>query len=105
MAGQNCGDKIWYINSGVRGLDLSSLPRCQAIASTTGKRCKRPARKNTDRCGIHSGRFRPGAPIGNTRGFVHGRYSGQFHKNLAKGKSLADRMERQISNITKILQE
>jgi hypothetical protein len=93
------GGKIWHINSGVQGLDLSSLPRCQAMAETTGERCKRTALKNTDRCGIHSGKYRPGAPLGNQNNFRHGRYGGQLHKSLDDSNTLVRRMVRLIETL------
>ena len=58
-------DKKWFLRGGVPGFDLSTLPRCEAIAKTTGKRCKRAALKGQKLCGIHSDNYTPSAPKGN----------------------------------------
>jgi len=99
MTEQRSARKVWYSNNGVKGLDLSSLPRCQATATTTGQRCRRSAIKGTNFCGIHSGKYHPSAPFGNKRSFVHGRYSGQLRENMAKGKAVLQLMGRQIEDL------
>ena len=38
--------------------DLRSLPRCQATAKSTGKRCGNPAMKGKNVCYIHGGKSR-----------------------------------------------
>ena len=38
--------------------DLCSLPRCQAMAKSTGKRCGNPAMKGKRVCYIHGGKSR-----------------------------------------------
>lgn len=48
------------------------LPRCQAVASSTGQTCKRAACMGKKYCGIHSGRYRPGPAIYNKPGLKHG---------------------------------
>ena len=68
-------ENFWCINNGVRGFDMSSLPRCTAIAKSTGRQCQRPAKKGKPFCGIHDGSFRPGAPPGNSNAWKHGLYS------------------------------
>jgi len=68
---QNSATK-WYIDGGVPGFDLSTLPRCKAIAKTTGKRCKRPAIKGQELCGMHNGNYTPSAPKGNSNALKTG---------------------------------
>jgi len=63
----------WYINGGVPGFDLSSLPRCEGIAKTTGKRCKRAALKGQKLCGIHCiDGYTPSAPKHNNNAIKTG---------------------------------
>lgn len=70
--------KIWYINSGVVGINLNTLPRCQAIAKYNGKRCGNPTMKDSDLCCIHAGFYKPsGAPKGNKHNLKHGLYSAE----------------------------
>lgn len=57
--------KIWFINNGVRGVNLRDLPRCQADAKTTGERCKNPAMRNSTLCCVHAGFYHPSAPYNN----------------------------------------
>jgi hypothetical protein len=66
---------VWFINSGVRGFNLNSLPRCQAVAKTTGNRCKNPAMKGRDTCCVHAGLYKPGPPMGNKNSLKNGRYT------------------------------
>ena len=101
MSDQNTGKKVWYIRNGVRGLDFATLPRCQAIADTTGERCKRAAIKNQDYCGIHSGKYHPGAPLGNQYSFKHGRSGKRFRKRMDNSKAFIERMQRQIGALAK----
>jgi glucans biosynthesis protein len=68
-------DGTWYIKNGVKGFDLNSLPRCSAIAKSTGKRCRNPTMKNHDLCCVHAGLYRPGAPTGNKNSLKHGLYT------------------------------
>lgn len=103
MAGQSAEKKVWYIRNGVKGLDFATLPHCQAIAETTGERCKRPALKNQDYCGIHSGKYRPGAPFGNRNNFKHGRCGKGFRKRMDNNKAFIERMQRQIGALTQTL--
>ncbi len=73
--GYQKSDKLWYINSGVRGFDLNTLPRCQAVTKTTKRRCKNPAMKGRKVCCVHAGLYTPGAPKGNRNSWKHGLYS------------------------------
>jgi hypothetical protein len=67
--------RVWYINGGVPGFDLNSLPRCQAVAKSFGRRCGNPAMKGSDLCCVHAGLKKPGAKPGNQNAFKHGYYS------------------------------
>ncbi len=75
--GYQKSDKLWYINSGVRGFDLNTLPRCQAVTKTTNRRCKNPAMKGRKVCCVHAGLYKPGAPKGNKNSLKHGMYSAE----------------------------
>jgi len=72
MSNPKRGKKVWYLKNGAKALDLSELPRCQAIAKSTGLPCKRPALKGSSLCGIHAGRYRPGGIKGNRNALKHG---------------------------------
>lgn len=96
MTDQNPEKKVWFIRNGVQGFDFSAMPRCQGIAETTGERCQRAAIKNQDYCGIHSGKYRPGAPRGNKYSFKHGRYGSGFRKRIDNSRAFIERMQRQI---------
>ena len=58
-------EKVWYINNGVQGAHLGKLPKCTAIAPSTGRRCRNPAMRHRDVCCVHAGLYHPGAPYGN----------------------------------------
>ena len=64
----------WILNNGNKPLDLRTLPRCQATAKSTGRRCGNPAMKNKRVCYLHGGRS-PGAPRGNRNALKHGFYA------------------------------
>ena len=64
----------WVLNNGNRPLDLRTLPRCQATAKSTGRRCGNPAMKNKKVCYLHGGKS-PGAPRGNRNALKHGFYT------------------------------
>lgn len=63
--------------------DLSLLPRCNAMAKSTGARCKQVAMKN-GKCYWHGGAS-PGAPFGNMNSFKHGMYT---KKSLERRKNI-----------------
>ena len=67
--------RVWYLNGGVPGFDLNTLPRCQAVAKSFGRRCRNPAMKGSDLCCVHAGLKKPGAKMGNQNAFKHGLYS------------------------------
>jgi len=82
--GNQSGDKGgWLIKNGVKALDLSSWPRCRAVAKTTGKKCKRPALKGLHVCGIHAGRYTPGAKADNQNALTHGLFTAKAKQQRA----------------------
>lgn len=85
--------KKWFIKNGVEGLNLNTLPRCQATAKSTGKRCKCPAMNGRDVCCIHAGLFTPGAPKGNQRGLKHGHYTAKAIAERRDAKKLLTEAE------------
>lgn len=85
---QSAERKTWFIKNGVRGLDFRDLPRCSGVATSTNKRCRRAAQKGKQLCGIHSGIFTPGAPMGNSNARTHGYYSRHSQQELGGIKEL-----------------
>ena len=75
MSSPSRGKRVWYLKNGAEALDLSKLPRCQAVAKSTGMPCRRPAVKGSSLCGIHAGRYRPGGVKGNRNALKHGLYT------------------------------
>lgn len=84
MEHQNGDQRVWHIKNGVKALDLSSLPRCQAVAKSTGKECRRPAQKGQRMCGIHAGRYIPGAGADNQNALVHGLFTKEAKQQRAQ---------------------
>jgi hypothetical protein len=100
MPSQNREEKkTWYINNGVKGFDLTNLPRCQGAAAHGG-RCKRPAIKGKSLCSIHAGNYRPGAPLGNRNNFVHGLHGKTIQKDVATCNALINNMKIKIGALT-----
>jgi hypothetical protein len=85
---QNSDSRAWFINNGVQALDLSTLPRCQAVAASTGEQCKRAALKGQKCCGIHSGRYKPGARAGNKNAERHGQQSERTRQERAEARDI-----------------
>lgn len=75
MEDEKGGNRTWTINNGVPGYNLSRLPRCCATAKSTGKRCRRAAKKGMEVCGIHAGTCRPGQKKGAHVPVKHGLYT------------------------------
>lgn len=88
MAKQNSGSKARRLKNGAEALDLSTLPRCKAISETTGKPCKRAALKGQGVCGIHSGRYRPGAPVNNKNAVTKSVYTEELMESIAETRRL-----------------
>ena len=101
MQHQNSEKRVWHINNGVTALNFSTLPRCQAIASSTGQPCKRPALKGQPLCGIHSGRYTPGAKKGNRNAVRHGLYTASAKAD----RSAARRTLYRVKSLTRALNE
>ena len=66
----------WILNNGNKPLDLRTLPRCNATAKSTGRRCGNPAMKGKKVCYIHGGKSK-GAPIGNRNALKHGNFTAE----------------------------
>ena len=67
-------NRFGYLKHGNPPCDLWSLPRCQATAKSTGKRCGNIAMKGKKVCYLHGGKS-PGAPYGNMNAFKHGSHT------------------------------
>jgi hypothetical protein len=63
--------RLGYLKNGNPPCDLRSLPKCQASAKSTGKRCGNVAMKGKKVCYLHGGKS-PGAPTGNMNALKHG---------------------------------
>ena len=68
------GKRLGWLKNGGIPCDIRSLPKCQAKAKSTGKRCGNIAMKNKRVCYIHGGKS-PGAKRGNKHAFKHGMYT------------------------------
>ena len=66
----------WILNNGNKPLDLRTLPRCNATAKSTGRRCGNPAMKGKKVCYIHGGKS-TGAPKKNKNALKHGGYTAE----------------------------
>ena len=77
----------WKLNNGNPSLDLSALPRCQANAKSTGKRCGKPAMKGKRVCYIHGGKS-PGAPKGNINAYKHGACTKEWNDMTKQARDL-----------------
>ena len=67
------GERHGQLKNGNPPCDLSLLPRCNATAKSTGKRCRQAAMRN-GKCYWHGG-CSTGAPIGNQNALTHGMYT------------------------------
>lgn len=77
------GSRLGRLKNGNPPCDLQALPRCQAVAKSTGKRCGKPAMKGKRVCYIHGGRS-PGAPKGNRNAWKSGAYSAEFRQDIGE---------------------
>jgi len=67
------GPRRGSLKNGNSPCGLFLLPRCNAMAKSTGIQCKQPAMKN-GKCYWHGGKS-TGAPLGNMNSFKHGMYT------------------------------
>jgi hypothetical protein len=74
------------MNRGTLAMHLS--PRCGAWGRQAQRPCRNAAMAN-GRCRLHGGK-NPGAPIGNKRALVHGRYSAEGIANRREGIALIE---------------
>ena len=88
----------WKLNNGNQPLDLSTLPRCEAIAKSTGKRCGNPAMKGKMVCYIHGGKS-PGPPIGNNNAYKHGAYTKEINELVKLSRDLALRAGEHLNSM------
>jgi len=86
MANQHGGKKPVYLKNGALACDLASLPRCQALAPTTGKTCKRPAQKGKTMCGIHLGTYKCGSKPNNRSALKTGFYTREAMQERARAR-------------------
>jgi glucans biosynthesis protein len=85
--------RVWYLNGGVPGFDLNSLPRCQAIAKSFDRRCRNPAMKGSDLCCVHAGLKKPGARPGNRNALKHGLHTKEALEQKEEVRSYIKEME------------
>jgi hypothetical protein len=86
-----------FLKNGNPQCDLWSLPRCQATAKHTGKRCKNIAIKGKRVCYLHGGRS-PGASKGNRHALKSGFYT-------AEAISIRQEIRKLIGDSKKVLRE
>ena len=72
--------RLGQLKNGNPPCDLRSLPKCQAIARSTGKSCGNIAVKGKRVCYLHGGKS-PGAPPGNRNALKNGNYTAQAKLN------------------------
>jgi hypothetical protein len=70
------GKRFGRLKNGGIPCDITNLPRCQAKAKSTGKRCGNIACKGKNVCYIHGGKS-PGAKRGNSYALKHGMYTAE----------------------------
>lgn len=80
------GPRLGMLRNGNPPCDLANLPRCNAMAKSTGQRCQQPAMKN-GKCYWHGGKS-PGASKGNQNAFKHGLYTRESLKQWQVIRSL-----------------
>lgn len=88
-----------FINNGVQAFDLNLLPRCNAIAASTGKPCKRAALKGQKYCGIHAGKYRPGGEKGNQKALRSGLFTKKARQERAEASKSIGIISRLIKTI------
>ena len=100
MTNKSSEKQKWYINNGVEGFDLSTLPRCQATAKHTNEPCKRAALKNQKFCGIHSGKYTPGK---NKNDKIHGFFTREAMQERRDIVSFLEQFNNIEDNLRKLM--
>jgi uncharacterized protein YjcR len=88
----------WLLKNKNKPLDLKTLPRCHAIAKSTGQRCGNPAMKGKRVCYIHGGKS-PGAPIGNQNALKYGFYTKKLKAERKYIKQIIKQANKLINKI------
>ena len=70
------GKRLGKLQYGGKACDIRTLPKCQATAKSTGKRCGNIAMKGKSVCYLHGGKS-PGAKMGNQNAYKHGNYTAE----------------------------
>jgi len=88
--------RLGILKNGAKPCDLWSLPKCQAKAKSTGKRCGNIAVKGKRVCYLHGGKS-PGAGHGNKNAYKLGNFTAAsiaslrfMRKLLRESKELLD---------------
>ena len=102
MLDQSCEKRGWLIKNGVQALDLSSLPRCQAVAASTGHSCKHAALKGRNVCGIHAGNYTPRAKKGNRNSLKRGLHTREAVKERAEIRRTLDLLRNLTEALTQV---
>lgn len=79
--------------------DRSTTYQCCAIARSTGKRCKLPAVKGRNECGMHAGVYRPGQKKGAKPRLKHGLYSAEAYQDRKEARQAIQAVHEVISEI------
>lgn len=97
---QPYGPRTGWLKNSNSPCDLQSLPRCQATAKSTGKRCGNPAMKGKRVCYLHGGRS-PGAPKGNRNAWKTGAYSKEVRDSTKRLREFMGDCEKLLHCIEK----
>jgi len=91
------GQRNGSLKNGNPPCDLALLPRCNAMAKTTGVRCKQAAMKN-GKCYWHGGAS-TGPPLGNMNSFKHGMYTKESLERQKNTRQLLKTCREALNNI------
>lgn len=92
--------KRYRLKNGNPACDLQALPRCQAKAKSTGKRCGKPALAGKRVCERHGGRS-PGAPRGNRNAERSGLYSREARTERERSRKMLQDFQEILAEIAK----
>ena len=79
--------------------DLRAMPKCQAVAKTTGRRCGNIAIKGKNVCYLHGGKS-PGAPKRNMNALKHGWHTAKSIAERRYTREFIKEAHRLIKEIT-----